>query len=247
MMKVLLSLAVAAAVWGATPAAAQVDEDDKRYPPSEVPIDRTPKNVTCEVVLKHYWKDGEKRAFGLKAALERLKAVKSVDLPADTRTAIVTFTGRCDQYVALEAASQGAGFPALVLSHAHVRAVLKPLPGGDLKSAMAALGQVDGVAEVTPGDSAAVLHADLGKLTMENLKAAVSKFNCDIVVNQAHEYVKFKVVEGGTSEFIAAADLIKGVLTARDEGEGVVGMWIHKGHLKLERLQKLEGFKLERM
>jgi len=247
MMKILWGLSAAVALaWSATPAAAQVGDDEKKQPPSEVPIDRTPKNVTAEVVLKHYWKSGEKRAFGLKEALEKLKAVKSVDLPADSRKAVVTFTGLCSQYVSLEATALSAGFPALVLSHVHVPAVLKPQKGGDVKGAIAGLGQVEGVTEVTPGESAVLLHADLEKLAMEDLKSTAAKYNCEIVVSQTFEFMRFKIVEGDPAAFMAEADLIKGVMTARDEGEGLIGMWIHKGHLKMERLEKLPGFKIEK-
>ena len=246
-MNLLLSLSAAVALAGyATPAAAQVGDDEKKHPPSEVPIDRTPKNVTAEVVLKHYWKSGEKRAFGLKEALEKLKPVKSVDLPRDSRKAVVTYTGRCDQYVSLESVALSAGFPALVLSHVHVPVVVKPQKGGDSRGAMAALGQAEGVTEATPGESTVLLHADLEKLTMEGLKSVAEKYGCDIVVNQTYEFVRLKVVEGDSSAYVAAADMIKGVMTCQDEGEGVVGMWIHKGHVKVERLQKIEGFKVER-
>jgi hypothetical protein len=244
MMNVLLSLSAAAVfAWGAAPASGQADED--KHPPSEVPIDRTPKSLTAEVSLRYYWKAGERPAK-LKVALEQLKPVSKVELPPNTRVAVVTYTGRCNAYTALETAAHNAGFPALVLSHVHVVAVLKPLKGGDTKNAAAEIARVAGVHDMTAGESALVLHADLEKLVMENLKSAAAKYNCDIVVNQTYEYARFKVVEGDPAEYLAAADVIKGVLVIEDEGEGVVGMWINKSHVKIDRLEKLPGFKAEK-
>jgi len=169
-----------------------------------------------------------------------------VDLPADTKTAVVLYTGKCDKLGALESAAQNAGFDALVLNHAHVVAALKPLKGADPKAAAAEIALVDGVKGLTVGSSAIELHADLEKLTMENLKAAAAKFNCEIVVSQTFEYVKYKMVQGETYDFIAAADLVKGVMIVREEETGVVGMWISKSQVKTDQLEKLEGFKVER-
>src|SRR5262245_49718191 len=206
----------------------------------------TPQKPTSEIILKYYWKNVEVKPTGLKAALEKLKTVKTVELPADTKTAIVTYTGKCDKLGALETAAQNAGFEALVLNHAHVVATLKPLKGADPKAAVAEVAQTEGVTGTTNGPAGLELHADLEKLTLENLQAAAAKFKCEIIVNQTFEYVKYKVVEGNSYEFQAAADLVKGVMTVRDEGEDVVGMWINKSMIKIEQLEKLAGFKLER-
>lgn len=172
--------------------------------------------------------------------------MKSVDLPADTKTAVIQYTGKCDKLGALETAAQNAGFEALVLNHAHVIAALKPLKGCDPKAAATEIALVDGVKGLTVGASAIELHADLEKLTMENLKTAAAKFNCDIIVSQTFEYVKYKMVEGETNDFVSAADLVKGVMIVREEEPGVVGMWISKSQVKSEQLEKLEGFKVER-
>jgi hypothetical protein len=206
----------------------------------------TPQKTTTDIVLKYYWKNVEIKPTGLKSALEKLKTVAKVELPADTKTAIVSYSGKCDKLGSLEAAAQTAGFEALVLSHAHVVASLKPLAGADLKGAAAEIALVEGVSGVTAGATSLELHADLEKLTMDNLKAAAAKANCDIIVSQTFEYVKYKVVEGETYDFIAAADLVKGVMIAREEEEGVVGMWINKSQIKTSQLEKLAGFKVER-
>jgi hypothetical protein len=167
-------------------------------------------------------------------------------MPADTKTVVVTYTGKCDKLGTLEAAAQNAGFEALVLNHAHVVATLKPLKGADPKAAAAEIGITEGVSGLTSGPAGLELHADLEKLTMENLQAAAAKFKCEIIVNQTFEFVKYKVVEGNTYEFQAAADLLKGVMTVRDEGEEVVGLWINKSMIKTEQLEKIAGFKVER-
>jgi hypothetical protein len=125
-------------------------------------------------------------------------------------------------------------------------ATLKPLKNADPKGAAAEIAATEGVAGLTSGPSGLELHADLEKLTMENLKAAAAKFNCEILVNQTFEWVKFAVVEGETWEFINAADLVKGVMIAREEESGVVGMWINKAQVKIDQLQKIQGFKVER-
>ncbi len=210
-----------------------------------MPLDEVKKPVT-DIVLKYYWKNVEIKPTGLKAALEKLKTVKAVDMPADTKTAVVSYTGKCDKLGSLEAAAQNAGFDALVLSHAHVVISLRPLKGADLKNANAQIALVEGVAGVTASVTSLELHADLEKLTLENLKAAAAKHNCEVIVNQTFEYVKYKVVEGATYDFIAAADLVKGVMIAREEDEGVVGMWISKAQIKPGQIEKLEGFKVER-
>lgn len=206
----------------------------------------TPQKPTTEIVLKYYWKNVETKPTGLKAALEKLKTVKTVELPADSKTAIVTYTGKCDKLGALETAAQNAGFEALVLNHAHVVATLKPLKGADPKAAVAEVALTEGVTGTTNGPSGLELHADLEKLTLENLQAAAAKFKCEIIVNQTFEYVKYKVVEGNSYEFQAAADLVKGVMTVRDEGEDIVGMWVNKSMIKAEQLEKIAGFKIER-
>ncbi|HKS17553.1 MAG TPA: hypothetical protein VJU16_09600, partial [Planctomycetota bacterium] len=126
----------------------------------------TPAKPTTEIILKYYWKNVETKPSGLKAALEKLKTVKSVDLPADTKTAVVTYTGKCDKLGSLETAAQNAGFEALVLNHAHVVATLKPLKGADVKAATSELGITEGVSGLTSGPSGLELHADLEKLTM---------------------------------------------------------------------------------
>jgi len=201
---------------------------------------------TTDIVLKYYWKNVEVKPTGLKAALEKLKTVQKVDLPLDSKTAVVTYSGKCDQLGALETASLNAGFPALVLSHAHVVVTLKTQKGADPKAAAAEIALVEGVAGVTSAATGLELHADLEKLTLANLREAAAKFKCEIVVNQTFEYVKYKVVQGETWDFHAAADLLKGVMVLRDEDEGVVGMWINKSMVKTEQIEKLEGFKLER-
>ena len=133
-----------------------------------------------------------------------------------------------------------------MLSHAHVIATLKPLKRADPKAAVAEIAITEGVTGLTSGPAGLELHADLEKLSMESLKTAAAKFNCEITVNQTFEYVKFKVVEGETWDLHTAADLIKGVMIIRDEDEGVVGMWINKSMVKTEQIEKLPGFKLER-
>ena len=99
---------------------------------------------------------------------------------------------------------------------------------------------------LTSGPAGLELHADLEKLTMDNLKAAVEKFKCEIIVNQTFEYVKYQVLEGEVYDFMGKADYVKGVMVVRDEGEGVVGMWINKTVMKAEQVEKIAGFKIER-
>jgi hypothetical protein len=206
----------------------------------------TPKKTTTDIVLKYYWSNVEVKPSGLKAALEKLKTVTAVDLPANTKTVVVTYSGKCDKLGSLETTAQNAGVDALVLNHAHVLASLKPLKGADLKGAGAEVALVEGVSGVTAGATSLELHADLEKLTMENLKAAAAKYNCEIIVSQTFEYAKYKVIEGETSDFIAAADLVKGVMIVREEDDRLVGMWISKTHIKTGQLEKLPGFKVER-
>ena len=158
----------------------------------------------------------------------------------------MTYSGKCDKLGALESAAQNAGFDALVLSHAHVVTSLKPLKGADLRGAGAEIAKVEGVAGVTASVTSLELHADLEKLTLENLQTAAAKFNCEIIVNQTFEYVKYKVVEGLMNDFISAADLVKGVMIVREEGENLVGMWISKAQVKPGQIEKIEGFKVER-
>jgi len=250
-MKSLLALLVTAAfAWGAVPVAAQDDDDsDKKKGPdiNEVPnYWRNSEKTPVDVTMKYYWKNPEIQPSGLKAALEKLKAVKNVDLPEKTKTAVVSYLGKCEKLGTLEVAAQNAGFEALVISHAHVLVAIKPLANADVLGAQNAIAKVDGVQWVTTGASALQLHADLEKLTMENLKAAAAKHNCDVVANQTYEYVRLKVVEGDIYEYIAKVDVTKGVMTTREEDSGIVGMWINKAYIRVDRLQKLEGFKIER-
>jgi hypothetical protein len=127
-----------------------------------------------------------------------------------------------------------------------VVATLKPLKGADVKSATDEIALVEGVAGLTSSATGLELHTDLEKLSMDNLKAAASKHNCEIIVNQTFEWVKYKLVEGDSWEYINAVDLIKGVMIVRDDGEGGVGMWINKSMVKVEQLEKIQGFKVER-
>ena len=211
-----------------------------------MPLDgEQPKKPTTDIVLKYYWKSVEIKPTGLKAALEKLKTVQKVDLPAESQTAVVTYSGKCDKLGALETAAQNAGFDALVLSHAHVVVTLKPLKRADVKGAITEIGLVEGVAGVTNSAAGLELHADLEKLTFDSLKEAAEKFNCEIVVNQTFEYVRYKVVEGHPLEFSIAANALKGVMIVREEEEGV-GMWINKAMVKTDQIEKLPGFKVER-
>ncbi|HZL73134.1 MAG TPA: hypothetical protein VFC86_11770 [Planctomycetota bacterium] len=198
-----------------------------------------------EVVLKYFVKGVETKPAGLKAALEKIKGVQSVALPDDSRTAVISFSGKCEQIGSLETAAQNAGFPALVLNHAHVVVALRPLKGADLKGAAAELALVEGVHGVNPAPSGLELHANLEKLTWASLREAAAKGKCEITVNQTFEYVSYKVVEGGKWDFLTAADAVKGVMVVRDEGDAV-GLWINKSMVKTEQLEKLDGFKLER-
>ena len=203
------------------------------------------KKATFEVVLKYFWKNSESKPAGLKTALEKIKGVQSVTLPDDSKTVVISFAGKCEQIGSLETAAQNAGFPALVLNHAHVVVALKPLKGADLNGAGAELALVEGVHGVNPAPSGLELHANLEKLTLSSLREAAAKFKCEISVSQTFEYVTYKVVEGGKWEFQTAADALKGVMVVRDEGDAV-GLWINKAMVKPEQLEKLEGFKLER-
>jgi hypothetical protein len=204
------------------------------------------KKATFEVVLKYYWKNPESKPAGLKTALEKIKGVQSVFLADHAKTAIITFAGKCEQIGALETAAQNAGYPALVLNHAHVVVTLKPLKGADIPGAAAELGLVDGVHGVNPGPSGLELHADLRKLKVADLQDAAIKFKCEIIANQTFEYVMYKVVEGRVWDFLTAAEALKGVLVVRDEGDGLAGVWINKAMIKTEQIEKLDGFKLER-
>jgi len=158
----------------------------------------------------------------------------------------VSFTGKCDQLGALETAALNMGVPALVLNHAHVVLTLKPLKGADLKGAREELSAVEGVTGITSTAAGLELHSDLEKLTLENLKAAAARKNCDVVVNQTFEYVKYKVVEGEFGTFRMAADATKGVMTVREEGDNTLGMWINKSMVKTEQLEKIKDVKVER-
>jgi hypothetical protein len=199
-----------------------------------------------DVVLKYYWKSNEIPPTGLKSALEKLKGVQSVELLPGTKTAVVAYAGKCEHIGALEAAAYNAGFPALVLNHAQVVVGLKPLAGGDPQGAAAALALVEGFHGINPGPAGLELHSDLRRLKISNLRDAVAKFKCEITVNQTFEYVSYKLVEGSSWDFAAAADAIRGVMFVRDEGENVVGLWINKAIVKSDQVEKLEGFKLER-
>ncbi len=207
---------------------------------------RAPEKPASEIVLKYYWKNIEIQPSDLKTALSKLKTVKSVDLPAGTKTAVVAWTGKCNQLGSLETAALNAGVPALVLNHAHVVVGLRPLKGGDPKAAASEIGVIEGVQGVTSNAGGVELHADLEKLTVASLREAASKYKCEIIVNQTFEYVKYKVVEGESGAFLQAADALKGVMVVRDEDEGVVGMWINKAMVKTDQIEKLAGFKVER-
>ena len=160
---------------------------------------------------------------------------------------MVTYSGKCEKLGSLEVAATNAGFEALVLNHAHVIATLKPLRGADIKGAADEIALTEGVSGLTTGPSGLELHADLEKLTMENLQAAAAKFKCEVIVNQTFEYVKYKVVEGDAYEFMMQADNTKGVMVARSGDEdNVIGFWINKSVMKAEQLEKLAGFKIER-
>ena len=204
------------------------------------------KKATFDVVLKYYAKAAEASPAALKSALEKVKGVQSVALPEDSKTAVITFAGKCEQIGALETAAQNAGFPALVLNHAHVVVALKPLKGADPKAAAAELALVDGVRGVNASPSGLELHADLEKLSMEAIREAAAKFKCEVIVNQTFEYLTYKVLEGTPLDFHLAVDGLKGVMVVRDEGDLQVGLWINKAMVKAEQLEKVEGFKLER-
>jgi len=182
----------------------------------------------------------------LKTALEKIKNVRSVDLPDGTQNAVVTFTGKCDQLGALETAALNAGVPALVVNHAHVMVSFKPLKGADLKSAREEVTLLPAVVGVTATAGGLELHADLEKLTMEDIKAAAGKFNCDVAVNQTFEFAKYKVVEGDFEVFQRTVPNIKGVMTVREEGDNTLGMWIHRTFVKVDQIEKIKDIKVAR-
>lgn len=246
------AITVAALVWGSALASAQCPSSGGAAggaPGPGIPGGPGPgagRKPTFEVVLKYYWKSLEIKPSALKTALEKVKGVESVVLPAHTRTAVIQFSGKCEQLGSLETAAQNAGVHALVQNHVHVVVGIKALKGADLKGAVAELAVVPGVHGINPAPSGLELHSDLQTLTLANLRTAAAKFNCEIIVNQTFEYVTYKVVEGGTWEFVTAAEAIKGVLVVRDDGEGVAGLWINKTMVKAEQLETLQGFKVER-
>jgi len=252
-LSILLSAIVV--VWGSAVASAQCPSCGSSggaaggAPGPGVPggIGKEPaKKATFDVILRYYAKASEARPAALKTALEKVKGVQSVTLPEDSSTAVITFAGKCEQIGSLETAAQNAGFPALVLNHAHVIATLKPLKGADPKAAAAELTAVSGVHGINTSPSGLELHADLEKLSLAELREAAAKFKCEVIVNLTFEYVTYKVVEGSPLGFEMAAAGLKGVMVVRDEGDGHVGLWINKAMVKTEQLEKLEGFKLER-
>lgn len=160
---------------------------------------------------------------------------------------VVTFTGKCDQLKELETTAQNCGVPALILNHVHVQVVLKPLKGADLKSAREELGIVEGVVGMTMTAAGVELHADLSKLTLENLRGAAAKFKCDVVVDQTFEFVRYRVVEGDFEEYRSTLESLKGVMTLSEEGDNILGFWINKALVKPEHVEKVKEIKVERL
>jgi hypothetical protein len=133
-----------------------------------------------------------------------------------------------------------------VVNHAHVLVNFKPLKGGDLKAARDEVSLLAAVTGVTSSAGGLELHADLEKLTMEDIKAAAGKFNCEVTVNQTFEYVRYKVVDGDFEVFQRAIPSIKGVMIVREEGDNSLGLWIHKTFVKNEQIEKIQGVKVEK-
>jgi|SRR6266850_4442397 len=237
-MKTLsILVALAATVALSRPAAAQCPAGMALGDPGAEPV---------KITLRYYWKLAEVKPTALKTALEKLPTVAKVEFTGPGNLATVMFKGKCEQIGALESAAAAAGVPAFAVSHAHVLVVLKTQPGADVKKAVEALGTGFGVLFAKPSGAGLELHANLIDLSVDELRAKIAPFKCDLVINQSYEYVRFKVVVGKQADFAAAAGEIRGVVVVRPETEEISGMWINKAMVKADQIEKLPGFKVER-
>jgi hypothetical protein len=230
--------AAALSIAAAAPASAQCPASGASGLPNAEPI---------PLVLRYTWKVADVKPTALKTALDKLPTVVRTAFDDKSNTILVKFKGRCDQVSQLETAAQSAGVPAYVVNHAHVAITLKGGKGADLKSAIEALGKINGALySKLQGTTGLELHADLTQLNIDEIRMAVEAYKCEATVAQSFEYVRFKVVEGKSADYEKAAGHVKGVMVLRNEGQDVVGMWLNKAVVKVEQLEKLEGFKLER-
>lgn len=199
-----------------------------------------------QIILKYSWKLAEVKPTALKTALEKLPIVVRTEFAKDSNSILVKYKGKCEQIASLEAAAKDAGVPAYVTNHAHVSIVLKVQPGANVKGAIDALGKVPGALYAKASGNGLELHADLDKLSMEDISKAVAPFKCEAVVDKTFEFVQIKILEGKPDAYIAAAGNTKGVMAVRTMVDGIIGIWINKAAVKADQLEKIEGFKVKR-
>ncbi len=188
--------------------------------PGGRPGDSDPKREP-EVVVMRYFFNAEIEPTTLKGALTKVKGVEKVELKAADRTVHVTWSGKCDDLAALEAAAEKAAVPAYLLSHAHVvfgaKAKKDPKPEQLYRELIA----ISGVrhAHVLPG--ALDLHTDLERLAILEVRGAGTNAGFEVLI-KTHVWMEADVTEGEAEKVAKELSLVKGVLVVKTLGERVM-------------------------
>jgi hypothetical protein len=181
----------------------------------------------------------------LKKALSKVSGVKEIEQSTDDPSIVtVQFQGKCDQYVKLEAAAAKEGITALIYGHCHVKIGLVPQKNANLKLFEENLLSLKGVSGYDLKGAIVGLHADLGKLSVNDLRKTAKDHGFEIVIDGSYAYVSYQVVEGEYSDFVKTIKARKGVMKVDDCGDNTVGVWVNLSYLHPLEIEKTAGFKL---
>lgn len=164
----------------------------------------------------------------------------------DPTIVTVQFQGKCDQYTKLETAAAKEGIVALIFGHCHVKMGLLPQKNANLKLLEENLLSLKGVSGYDLKGAVVGLHADLGKLSVSDLKKTARDNGFEVVIDGTYAYVTYQVVEGEYSEFVKTIKARKGVMKVDDCGDNTVGAWLNLTHVNPVEIEKTAGFKLEK-
>lgn len=211
------------------------------------------------MILRYYNSLGTS-VDGLKEALSKVKDFSSVEVDAQFSAIKVFFNGKCDRLAEVEEAVKNAGATAIIVNHVEIQVALIPQKGAEADYLRQRLQAAPGVLSVDVKPTSVILHGDLTFLTTEGLREAAASANYEIFLNQSHEFLTYKVVEGRAGDYAGKVRNVRGVMHVVEKPGGIVGMWINRACFKkpvkkgerpaltllLGPIEKIEGFVVEK-
>ncbi len=178
------------------------------------------------VDLRHY---SASEPMKLEKELAKVEGSKRVTVVQSQHLIRVWWTGNCNNLAKLEKLAAEAGFPATLVTHAHLTIGLKAGPNAaldKLKAKLTAIGVVRGLELWT---TSAELHVDLENLRVEDLRSAIKDggYEGEFL---SHQWINvtFKNDPDRTAAF-TELEKVQGIASLRMDLNAVaVGIWATK-------------------